>query len=442
MSGANRRLTSWKEISAYLGRDVRTVARWERERGLPVHRLPGGRGSTVFAWSDEIDAWLGSASRSDEAGAKEEPNPPSSNPEVLVPEPRWPRLVRVTIPAGLLVVLLLGLFAIPWSHGAEHLSAVAARGADLVAISGGDRIVWRHTFGEPIRVHPEYGDTAITDIDGDGSREVLAVVGGAHDPQGHQSLYCFSESGALRWFVSPQDAVVYGSETYGPPWNSAMVLPYGAGPRKRIIWLTHHHTWWPGVARLLDATGREISRFVNPGWLTSAAVTASGRVLLAGTNNAENADVFAVLDDQSWPGAAPTTSPEGPCRNCPSGLPLRYFVLPRSELRKVWGATTDPAAILPYERGPEVEVHAIEADSELPTAAVVLDFSADFTPLRARASDPYWAWHARLEQQGRIHHRAADCPERRGFTIREWQRGRGWSEVFVPSDDATKSSVR
>jgi hypothetical protein len=33
------RLDSWKEIAAYLGRAIRTVQRWEREEGLPVHRL-------------------------------------------------------------------------------------------------------------------------------------------------------------------------------------------------------------------------------------------------------------------------------------------------------------------------------------------------------------------------------------------------------------------
>ena len=33
------RLDSWKEIASYLGRGIRTVQRWEREEGLPVHRL-------------------------------------------------------------------------------------------------------------------------------------------------------------------------------------------------------------------------------------------------------------------------------------------------------------------------------------------------------------------------------------------------------------------
>ena len=34
------RLESWKEIANYLRREVRTVQRWEHNRGLPVHRIP------------------------------------------------------------------------------------------------------------------------------------------------------------------------------------------------------------------------------------------------------------------------------------------------------------------------------------------------------------------------------------------------------------------
>ena len=39
----DRRFGSWKEIATFLDRDIRTVWRWEKERGLPVHRVPGGR---------------------------------------------------------------------------------------------------------------------------------------------------------------------------------------------------------------------------------------------------------------------------------------------------------------------------------------------------------------------------------------------------------------
>src|SRR5215472_14595531 len=52
-----RRLDSWKEIAAFFERDERTVRRWEKERGLPVHRIPGNRGS-VYAIPAELIAWL------------------------------------------------------------------------------------------------------------------------------------------------------------------------------------------------------------------------------------------------------------------------------------------------------------------------------------------------------------------------------------------------
>jgi len=38
-----QKLDSWKEIAAFFDRDERTVRRWEKERALPVHRVPGGR---------------------------------------------------------------------------------------------------------------------------------------------------------------------------------------------------------------------------------------------------------------------------------------------------------------------------------------------------------------------------------------------------------------
>lgn len=53
-------VNSWKEIAAYLGRDVRTAVRWEQTRGLPVHRLPGGPKPAVYALRSELELWRSS----------------------------------------------------------------------------------------------------------------------------------------------------------------------------------------------------------------------------------------------------------------------------------------------------------------------------------------------------------------------------------------------
>lgn len=52
------RLDSWKEIAVYLGREVRTAQRWEKDEGLPVLRHFHVKGGTVYALKEEIDTWL------------------------------------------------------------------------------------------------------------------------------------------------------------------------------------------------------------------------------------------------------------------------------------------------------------------------------------------------------------------------------------------------
>lgn len=52
------RLDSWKEIASHMKRTVRTVQRWEKREGLPVHRHTHLRGSTVYAFKTEIGIWL------------------------------------------------------------------------------------------------------------------------------------------------------------------------------------------------------------------------------------------------------------------------------------------------------------------------------------------------------------------------------------------------
>jgi TolB-like protein/Tfp pilus assembly protein PilF len=51
------RLESWKDIAAYLKRDVSTVQRWERREGLPVHRHLHDKLGSAYAFRSELDAW-------------------------------------------------------------------------------------------------------------------------------------------------------------------------------------------------------------------------------------------------------------------------------------------------------------------------------------------------------------------------------------------------
>jgi TolB-like protein len=144
---AGKRLDSWKEIAAFLGRAERTVKRWETERGLPVHRVPGGGRSAIFAYANELADWLKGRSeeldaedsssgdaedtRTDFAGAAAQPAPramvttvaPSAIPTATT---NWPasRLAAWIVPP-LLAAALITYLSI--GHGGARAKALPSR---------------------------------------------------------------------------------------------------------------------------------------------------------------------------------------------------------------------------------------------------------------------------------------------------------------------------
>jgi hypothetical protein len=80
-------LNSWKEIADYMGRGVRTIQRYERDLGLPVHRPAGKSRSAVIAFADEIDQWM----RKGPLGALT--NGGSTASRVVINAAEWQRLL-------------------------------------------------------------------------------------------------------------------------------------------------------------------------------------------------------------------------------------------------------------------------------------------------------------------------------------------------------------
>jgi len=70
---ADERLVSWKDIAGYFQRQVRTVQRWEREEGLPVHRHQHKDRASVYALKSELDVWLKAHNPQGEGQVAEEP---------------------------------------------------------------------------------------------------------------------------------------------------------------------------------------------------------------------------------------------------------------------------------------------------------------------------------------------------------------------------------
>src|ERR1044071_8962149 len=105
-SDENRRLESWKEIADYFGRTIRTVQRWDRDESLPVHRKQHKKRASVFAYTNELEAWWNGRS-ADLSEPIEELEDQIAEPVPVSPEKRsWAglRFVRLlSAVAGILI---------------------------------------------------------------------------------------------------------------------------------------------------------------------------------------------------------------------------------------------------------------------------------------------------------------------------------------------------
>ena len=98
---AGGRLNGWKAIASYFGRDERTVMRWAAQRGMPVHRIPGGVRAPIYALPEELASWFSGAGNADAT-------PPAQPPDAPPAERRHSPLRRHAVAALAATALLAG----------------------------------------------------------------------------------------------------------------------------------------------------------------------------------------------------------------------------------------------------------------------------------------------------------------------------------------------
>jgi TolB-like protein/Tfp pilus assembly protein PilF len=126
---AKDRLDSWKEIAAYLSRDVTTVQRWEKREGMPVCRHLHDRSGSVYAFRSKLDAWM----RSRSLTVPEENGNTGSPSRLLAPTSatrlsrnRWEWLLALSAVALGLVITLswVGKRRMPDGAGAKPAGSI------------------------------------------------------------------------------------------------------------------------------------------------------------------------------------------------------------------------------------------------------------------------------------------------------------------------------
>jgi Tol biopolymer transport system component len=213
---AGEKLESWKQIACYLKRDVRTVQRWEKREGLPVHRHAHDKLGSIYAFTGEIDAW--SESRRLRNGKKESKGDGNSRRLWLI------SLIAIASAAALVVWLVAG-------GSSAETSEIAARrvwsGPDV------DRLGGVSPDGRHVAYMDKAADAlAIREIAGGRERPLFSAKHATHAGEAANPL--FSPGGsqlAFAWF---------NEEEF---WDLRVINADGSG--HRIV------SRDPGVARMM-----------------------------------------------------------------------------------------------------------------------------------------------------------------------------------------------
>jgi Tol biopolymer transport system component len=134
------RLDSWKEIAAYLNRDVTTVQRWEKREGMPVHRHVHDKMGSVYASRAELDAWA--RGRNLSTAIENGNHAPSPSPAALPSRSAISTYIsRRTIVLPLTAVIAaLAIGILFWLHKTEYFWRNPIAGARFQAVTDFDGV--------------------------------------------------------------------------------------------------------------------------------------------------------------------------------------------------------------------------------------------------------------------------------------------------------------
>ncbi|MBI1873478.1 MAG: hypothetical protein HYS05_06255 [Acidobacteria bacterium] len=286
-------MTSWKEIADYLRVAERTAQKWEIERGLPVRRLPGPKGR-VSSDPTDLDRWK----------------------QVTLEKPAWRSRVgflRVYAVVTTVLLLLLGGLQVRSYLARLRPGSPARFRLDVNALTVTDadgRELWTRTFPEPLlarRYTPELltelATTWFGDVDHDGAIDTLFAYHPAGG-RGAAAMFCFTNSGALKWQFVPGDRVLDGRPLSPVAViQDFVVADLNQDGETKIVLAIHHPSLKATQVAVVDAGGTLRGEYWHPGRFDRVYVRdlngdGAREILVAGASHRYGAAAIAVLDSR------------------------------------------------------------------------------------------------------------------------------------------------
>ena len=427
--GGGERLDSWKAIAAYLGKDAGTVRRWERARGLPVHRVPGGKGTSVYAYTSEIDAWLKSpAIESAESPFDDVPD------ESEVARPRVPGVWKwALVPIAIvLIVTAAALLQLRAAHVDPADVQVHMTEQSVTAVNREGRQLWVYPLVEGWRHIKTEVSSYSGIVTGDHSRIYFIT---SHRQKANSDAVEGGEFTALNFDGKPEftfrffDSVRFGGKAYGEPWAVTAFSALDGDPAPRLAVAAHHWLWGPSLLAILDDQGNRLGTYANDGWIEQLNWLSPDRLVFGGFSEARNGGMIGLLDPRQLDGQTPEPfgSPHY-CESCGKNPPLKMAVMPRTEVNLLTQSRFNRAII--EKTGDRLIVRTVEvpAAEGQGAADAIYEFTTSLELINASFGEYYWRIHDRLQAEKKIDHDRSHCPYRNGpGPIHIWSPETGWT---------------
>jgi hypothetical protein len=338
----------------------------------------------------------------------------------------------------LAVVVILIVGGVAWRASTSGVDAgvltyqLTTRALVASDPGGGER--WRYAFPAAEDAHLPFSRLRPASVlaNGDGMIVGINRIGRSTPAMlNSQLLWLTNRGGLIRVFEFTRE-LTFGGRQYGPPWVFHDFAVHEESSGRRTALAARHEPWWPSFVTVLNDRFEATGTFVNAGWIYHVQWMSSSRLMISGFSNARQGGMVALLDANALDGQSPIgDDPTYRCAACGPGAPLRYFVLPRTEINMVTASPPNEARL--FVSGDRVLVRTMEmerAEGQVPE--VLYEFSPSLDLVRASFGDRYWDMHRALELAGKLSHARETCPDRNGpRSVDVWEPATGWRTIPI-----------
>jgi hypothetical protein len=334
-------LRSWKEIAAYLDIDVRTCRRWEKDHGLPIHRINRDVKSSIFAYKKELDEWL-------ELKANYKTKAKGRKLLRFSRRMRFILLISVSVTIVLLTIFWSSLSGrskpVDFTIKNSYLIVLDKKGKELWRWDSEDdnlevESLYRRSF-QHRRPSPERAILPlliIKDINHDRKEEVLFAV----EDQGmigQFKLVCLNHKGSEIWHFWPGRQLRFGAKTYSKDCmiNGFDIFDFNHDGKLEVIAIAGHLYDWPTQLIALDCEGKVMGEYWNGGRFSDFIFSDLDKdgaleLIIGGVNNEYKKACLAVFDPNFIKGASPQSN-DYKCEELEPGSEKYYILLPRTDV--------------------------------------------------------------------------------------------------------------